>query len=175
MKYLFLSFALSFFPISIGKQMIDTKKSVVTFEVMNMKINTVEGSFKGMQGDIHFDADDLNSSYFIATIDASSIDTDNNKRDEHLKEADFFNVSKYPTIKFSSSAVVRSKKEGYYIAKGQLQIGETSKDVKIPFTYQNDTFKGSLKINRFDYKIGADYNTFLIAEDVNIDIQCITK
>lgn len=142
---------------------------------MNMKINTVEGTFKGMKGDIHFDANDLNSSYFKVTIDASTVDTDNSKRDEHLKEADFFNVSKYPTIKFTSSAIVRSKKEGYYIAKGQLQIGETSKEIKIPFTYQNDTFKGSLKINRFDYKIGTEYNTFLIAEEVNIGIQCVAE
>ena len=175
MKYLILSLAISFLPITIGKQTIDTVKSGVTFEVMNMKINTVEGSFKGMEGELQFDADDLENSYFKATIDASTVDTDNSKRDEHLKEADFFNVKKHATINFKSTAVVRSKKEGYFIAKGQLKIGEIAKEVKIPFTYQNDIFNGTLKINRLDYEIGTDYSAFLISEEVSIKIQCVAE
>ena len=175
MKYLILSLVISLIPITIGKQTIDTVKSGVTFEVMNMKINTVEGSFKGMKGDLQFDANDLDNSYFNATIDASTIDTDNSKRDEHLKEEDFFNVKKHKTIDFTSNAVVRSKKEGYFIAKGQLQIGEIAKEVKIPFTYQNGIFNGTLKINRLDYEIGTEYSAFLISEEVSIKIQCVTE
>jgi len=159
----------------LGKQKIKTMDSGVTFEVTNMKLNTVEGSFEGMKGDVNFNPKDLKNSSFEVTIDASTVNTNNSKRDKHLKNEDFFEVEKYPTIKFKSDAIVRSKKEGYFIAKGKLVIHGISKDIKIPFTYENGVFEGTLKVNRFDYGIGSEYSTFTISEEVSVNIKCVTE
>lgn len=175
MKNYMIGLVAIFFVVTLGKQEINTLDSGVTFEVVNMKLNTVEGSFKGMKGDVKFDPKDLKNSSFEVTIDAATIDTDNGKRDKHLKNEDFFNVEKYPTIKFKSNAVVRSKKEGYHIAKGKLTMHGISKDVKIPFTYKNGVFEGTIKVNRFDYGIGKEYSTFTISEQVEVTIKCITE
>lgn len=166
--------ALLFVATILGNQKIDTKKSGVTFEIGNMKIKTVEGSFNGMKGDVNFNPDDLKNSSFEVTIDASSVDTGNEKRDTHLKNEDFFDVEKYPTIKFKSYAVVRSKKEGYHIAKGKLTIHGITKDVKIPFTYKDNIFEGTLKVKRFDYNVGKDMNTMMVSNEAIVKITCIT-
>lgn len=175
MKSYMIGIVALLFVATLGKQEIKTADSGVTFEVGNMKINTVEGSFKGMKGEVNFDPNDLKNSSFEVTIDAATVDTDNGKRDEHLKNEDFFEVEKYPTIQFKSDAVVRSKKEGYHIAKGKLTMHGVTKAVKIPFTYKNGIFEGTLKINRFDYKVGAEYGTFTISEEVSVKIKCATE
>lgn len=163
------------FVVTLGKQEINTQESGVTFEIGNMKVNTVEGSFDGMKGDVNFNPKDLKNSSFEVTIDAATVNTGNSKRDKHLKQDDFFGVEKYPTIKFKSDEVVRSKKEGYHIAKGNLTIRNISKAVKIPFTYKNGVFEGTLKINRYDYSIGKEYNTFTISEETTVKIVCKTE
>ncbi|MFK7949551.1 MAG: YceI family protein [Saprospiraceae bacterium] len=175
MKSYMLGIFTILFMVTLGKQEINSVDSGVTFEVGNMKINTVEGSFKGMKGDVNFNPKDLKNSSFEVTIDAATVDTDNNKRDEHLKNKDFFEVEKYPTIKFKSDAIVRSKKEGYHIAKGKLTIHGVSKDVKIPFTHKSGIFEGTLKVNRFDYNVGKATSTFMVSDEVTVKIICKTK
>lgn len=159
----------------LGNQEINQVESKVTFTIGNMKINTVEGTFTGMKGDVDFDKNNLKKSSFKVTIDAATVKTDSEKRDAHLRNEDFFEVEKYPTIKFKSSAVVKSKKEGYYIAKGKLTIKNVTKDVKIPFTYTNKTFNGTLKIKRLDYGVGVDMSKFMVSDEAEIEITCITK
>ena len=159
----------------LGNQTINDTKSNVTFSIGNMKFKTVEGTFSGMKGDVDFDKNNLKSSSFDVTIDVATVNTDNEKRDAHLRNEDFFEVEKYPTIRFNSTAVVKSKKEGYYIAKGKLTIKNTTKDVKIPFTYKDKVFKGTLKINRFDYAVCVDISTFMVSEEATINITCVTE
>lgn len=160
---------------TMGGQQINETKSNVTFTVGNMKIKSVNGTFAGMKGDVKFDKNDLKSSSFNVTIDAATVNTDNEKRDEHLKTDDFFGVKKYPTIEFKSSAIVKSKKEGYHIAKGKLTMHGVTKEVKIPFTYANKTFKGSLKVKRLEYGVGAETGTFMVSDEVAINITCVTE
>lgn len=159
----------------LGNQEIVGTKSKVSFSIGNMKVNTVEGSFTGMKGEVNFDKNNLKTSSFNVTIDVASVNTDNTTRDNHLKNEDFFEVKKYPKIRFKSSAVVKSKKEGYYIAKGKLTIKDVTKDVKIPFTYENKIFKGTLKVDRFDYGVGVDMSTFMVSKEATIEIVCVTK
>ena len=175
MKNYMLGVVAFFFVMTLGKQEINTNESRVTFEVMKMKVNKVEGSFKGMKGDVNFNPDDLKNSSFEVTIDVASVDTDNSLRDKHLRSEDFFEVEKYPTIKFKSSSIVRSKKQSYYIAKGKLTIRDVTKDIKIPFTYENNTFQGNLSIDRFTYDVGKGISASVVSKEVTVKITCKTE
>lgn len=154
----------------IFAQQIDTKASKITFEITNMKVNTVEGTFTGMKGTVKFNSSDLSNSNFDVCIDAASVDTKNKKRDDHLRTEDFFDVEKHPTICFKSSEIIKTK-EGY-LTKGKLTMHGVTKTVDIPFTYANETLTGKLNLNRFDYKVGEDTNTFMVDDEVELTIIC---
>ena len=95
-------------------------------------------------------------------FDATSINTDNKTRDEHLQSPDFFDVAKFPNITFTSSKI--SKKAGKIMVQGSLDMHGVKKDVTIPFELTtgkngagNDTwtYDGSVKINRNDWGVGT--------------------
>ena len=170
-KAIVLSAMMLMMSIGAFAQTIDAKKSTVTFEISNMKVNTVEGSFTGLKGTVNFDASKLSTSSFEVCIDASSVDTDNTKRDDHLRNEDFFHVEKYPTICFSSTSI---KKDGKgFKATGDLTMLGVTKEVVLPFTFKNNKLIGSLTLNRFDYKLGEETNTFMVGETVEIEIKCM--
>lgn len=133
---------------------------------------TVEGKFKGFSGTLKFDPNNLASSSINVSVDATTLDTDNNLRNKHLKEKeDFFNVVKYPLLKMKTTKI---EKEGSnFVGYFDLTIKETTKAVKIPFTFKqegnNATFQGSAVINRRDWSVGggtwgmSDNVTFTIA------------
>ena len=83
---------------------IDPVHSAINFKVRHF-FSFVNGTFKKFDGTITFDPDHPEKSSVTATIDASSIDTQNEKRDEDLRSADFFDAAKYPTITFKSKSV----------------------------------------------------------------------
>src|SRR5579862_6707551 len=111
------------------------------------------GEFKGLKGTISFDPNDLGSSKFDATIDVASINTGNGMKNTHAKSEKWFDAEKYPTIEFTSSAITKTA-DGYE-AKGILSMHGVQKEVVIPFTFQDNTFKGSLTVNRLDYNINT--------------------
>ena len=108
-------------------------------------------------------------------IDASSVNTGNEKRDNHLKSDEMFNVEEYPTITFASNSI--EKTEDGYLAKGQLTLMGVTKDVELPFNYfgKQDTpwgfpsaaFAGAIIINKNDY--GLTYGGTMLGEDVRIE------
>ena len=88
------------------------KESKIEFSIKNFGINT-KGSFSGLKGDILFDDKNPSSSSFNVSVDASTIDTDNNMRDSHLKKEEYFNVEKYPAITFTSSKITKTEDSSY--------------------------------------------------------------
>ncbi|UII29586.1 YceI family protein [Fulvivirga ulvae] len=162
-------FLLSVFQLTA--QSINTDNSIVNFEISNMKINAVEGTFKGMSGTIKFDPDNLKLSDFDVCIDASTVNTGNKKRDAHLLTADFFNAEKYPKICFQSTLITRSG-HGYEV-KGKLTMHGVVKDVTIPFAVSGSQLTGTLKVKRLDYKIGEETGTFMVGDEVDITITCV--
>ena len=82
------------------KWAIDPTHSEITFKVKHLMISNVKGEFKTFQGTI--DGEDFTKATISANIDASSISTNNDDRDTHLKSPDFFEVEKYPEITFCS-------------------------------------------------------------------------
>ena len=156
----------------IFAQSINQEASKVTFEIGNMRFRTVEGTFSGMSGTVQFNEQNIGNATFEVCIDAKSIDTGNNKRDNHLRKEDFFHVEKYPTICFQSKSIAKSA-DGF-TAEGTLTMHGVSKTVQIPFTYTNKTFKGTLSLERLDYEVGPG-SGLMVDKTVDLEIVCILQ
>ena len=171
-SFLFLSILL--FQFSVYAQTIDNDKSVVDFKVGNMGgMNSVKGTFTGFSGKVKFDPKQLDASKIDVCIDASTINTKNNKRDEHLKSEDFFDIEKYPKICFTSTEITKHPQG--YVAKGKLNMHGVTKTVEIPLIFENNKLTGMITIDRFDYKVGEDTGTFMVGTEVKIVIHCVLK
>jgi polyisoprenoid-binding protein YceI len=138
---------------------IDPAHSTVGFNVKHMMVSTVPGRFTQFEGVIVYDDKDPSKSSVTATIKTASITTDNEARDKHLKTGDFFEVEKYPEIKFVSKKV--EKRGDKWVAIGDLTMKDVTKQVEIPFELNKmETPRGKvigvdgeLKINRQDYHV----------------------
>lgn len=106
---------------------LDKPHSYVGFKVKHLAISKVTGSFGSFDGVVNYDENDLMKSSVEVTIDAASISTANEKRDGHLKSADFFDVENYPTLKFVSKKIKKSG-DGLKIV-GDLTIHGVTKEV----------------------------------------------
>lgn len=111
------------------------------------------GQFTGVRGAINFDPNDLATSKFVDSIDVATINTGNGMKNTHAKSEKWFDAEKYPTIIFASSAITKTATG--YEAKGMLTMHGVQKEVVIPFTFDNNVFKGSLMVNRLDYNINT--------------------
>lgn len=111
------------------------------------------GQFSGLKGTISFDPNDLASSKFDASIDVATINTGNGMKNTHAKSEKWFDAEKYPMIQFTSSAI--TKTASGYEAKGTLNMHGVQKEIVIPFTFDDNIFKGSITVNRLDYNINT--------------------
>ncbi len=111
------------------------------------------GEFKGLKGAINFDPNHLATSKFNVIIDVASINTGNGMKNTHAKSAMWFDAEKYPVISFTSSSI--TKTAGGYEAKGTLSMHGVSKEIVLPFTFDNNVFTGSFEVNRLDYNVNA--------------------
>ncbi|MDF3130168.1 YceI family protein [Kiritimatiellaeota bacterium B1221] len=106
---------------------VDKSHSEVHFSVSHMVVSKTKGEFSEFDAEVEVVDDKLVS--VKATIPVSSIDTDNEKRDNHLKSADFFNAEKYPDILFESTAVKDGK------LHGKLTIMETTQEIVLDLEF----------------------------------------
>jgi len=150
-------------------------ESSVRFSLKNFGFKT-GGSLNAPEGDIIFNPDDLTKSSFRVTLKAESIDTDNESRDAHLKEAAYFDVKNYPLIRFVSSSVTETGKKGSYQTLGTLTVKNKSKEITMPFTVEKNgngwVFSGSFKMNRKDYDIGGSST---LSDEVTVDIKVVAR
>ena len=124
-------FAAAALPVAANEFTIDSVHSSVGFEVEHMVVSTVRGSFNEFEGTIYLDDQDLTKSSVEVTIDAASVFTANEQRDDHLRSADFFDVENHPKITFKSGSI---KKDGArYVAVGNLSIRGNTRLVELPF------------------------------------------
>lgn len=131
--------------------------------------NNPSGVFSLIKGDIIFDANKLPESKFNVEIDANSINTGNGLKNRHAKGDGWFDVKKYPRIKFSSTQIIKSSTG--YIAIGILDMHGVQKQISIPFTYEDNVFEGSFNVNRLDYKIGTlEGNASKASIDIKVEI-----
>jgi len=112
---------------------LDPTHSRVGFEISHMVISTVSGRFKEVSADVKLDEENLAKSSVSVTVQAKSIDTDEPKRDDHLRSPEFFDVAKFPTITFASSSIKAAGGEKYKLS-GDLSIHGISKPVTLDAT-----------------------------------------
>jgi polyisoprenoid-binding protein YceI len=142
------------------------------------------GQFRDFDAVINIDRAKPAASNVEFTVQAASIDTDNENRDKHLKSADFFDVEKYPTISFKSTAVKPSSKKDVYDVTGNLSIHGVTKQVTLPVAFlgfgkdgrgnSKAGFEIETTVNRKDYGIvwnrTLDEGGLLLGEDVKVTI-----
>jgi polyisoprenoid-binding protein YceI len=132
--------------------------SSVIFAIKNFGFNT-GGSFAGLQGAIVFDPQNAAGSSFDVSVDAASVNTDNNARDNHLREESYFDVKNYPRIRFVSTSISAPDKSGHYTVTGKLTIKNTTREISFPFVAtpmgSDYIFKGEFPLNRKDFGIGG--------------------
>ncbi|WP_259068629.1 YceI family protein [Mucilaginibacter sp. X4EP1] len=142
--------------------------SSLKFTVQNLGFD-VDGTFNGFQGKLLFDPQNPSAASFDVTIDATTVNTDNHLRDEHLRAEGYFDVKNYPRIRLVSSKV--SGKNGAYSLTGQLTIKGKTQQVSFPFTAtptaDGYNFKGSFKIKRKDFDVGG---TSTISNELTVDL-----
>lgn len=153
------------------KSIIDTSHSKVSFSIKKLGFITIKGAVSDIQGDIVFNENDLESSYFKVSVSTVTIDTGNTKRDEHLKSNDFFYVKEFPIISFQSTSI--KKENDHFIAVGELTMLNKTQEIRIPFISQNGALIGNFKINRLDYELGKKFPTYIVGKTVQINIHAI--
>ncbi len=156
-------------------QQIDAINSFIEFEIGNMIFSSVEGKITGMSGTVNFDPSNVNNSKFNVCIDPSTVNTDNESRDEHLKNEDFFDITAYTTVCFTSSKV--EKTGAGYKTTGKLTLYDTTKEAVIQFVQNGKKLEGTMEINRFDYNLGVkEYDgTKMVDDMVEIKVVCVLK
>ena len=169
--------------IPAGTWAIDPSHSEVSFSVRHLMVSKVRGTFDTFTGNIVIDADPLKSSV-SAEIDAASINTRDENRDNHLRTNDFFDIENHPKWNFKSTEIRQGGKGGYLV-DGTLTIKGASKPVtldmellgtnKDPWGNTKAGFSATTVINRKDF--GVEWNApletggVLVGEDVTITLE----
>lgn len=164
------------------KWVLDPTHSELTFKVKHLMITNVKGEFRKFDASIHSDGEGFGNATVSATIDASSIDTNNGDRDAHLRSADFFDVETHKDITFKGTDFIMLDEHNYQL-KGILGIKginnkvildvEFGGFVKDPYGNEKAGFSISGKFNRKDW--GLNWNAALetggvmVSEEVRIN------
>jgi polyisoprenoid-binding protein YceI len=166
---------------------LDASHSKMSFAVVHAMVSETEGRFKMFDGSVSSKSDmDFTDANINFTVDAASINTEDDKRDGHLKSPDFFDVAKFPSITFKSTSMKPTGKgKTSYEVEGDLTMHGVTKKVKFmaigaaktvkdPYGNIKNGFKVTGKINRKDF--GLTWNAALeaggvmVSEDVDISL-----
>jgi len=145
-----LSLALPPTPAQASDWTIDGAHSAVSFKIRHMMVSWVRGTFDKVSGTIHLDHDKLEATTAQVSIDAASVDTGNDRRDKHLRDDDFFDVVKHPTITFKSTSVRKVGEDSLELV-GDLTLLETTREVVLVVT----DIATPIKLRRGGMKSGA--------------------
>jgi polyisoprenoid-binding protein YceI len=165
-----------------GDYDIDAVHSRLGFAAKHAMVTTVRGKFNTYAAEVHLDEDNVANSSATIEIDASSVDTGNETRDDHIRNADFFEVETYPKITFVSTSAEK-KNDADFVLHGDLTIKGVTKPVSIDFEKTGAAvdpwgnfrvgFEGKTKIDRTDW--GVSFNAplgsggLVISEKVTLE------
>ncbi len=169
---------------------VDKTHSKVGFSVTHLVITDVEGYFKNYDATITTQGDDLTTASIDFTINTSSIFTDNNDRDNHLRSDDFFNAEKYPNMIFKGKSMKKISENKYKLI-GDFTIRDVTKQVELDVKYNGTVkdpwgntkagFKVTGEIDRFDYNLkwnkAIEAGSLVVGKEVElvIDLQLVKK
>ena len=161
---------------------VDKLHSNVKFTVTHMIVSEVEGSFRVFDGSLIASKADLSDAKINFSVDVASVNTDNEMRDGHLKNDDFFNAEKYPKMTFVSKSM-KPLGGNKYALSGDLTIRDVTKPVTFDVTYggqiKNGTgakagFKAKTTIDRLEYGLKwaktVEAGGLAVGKDVEITV-----
>jgi len=177
---LFLTAGLTF---AQTKWSFDKAHSEIGFSVTHLIISEVDGHFDNFEGNVTTNGKNFEDAKIEFTAETNSINTNNEQRDNHLKNDDFFNASKYPEMIFVSKSFKKVDGNKYKLV-GNLTIRNTTKEVVLnvkhngtivdPWGNTKAGFKVTGEINRFDF--GLKWNALMeaggavVGETVDLEI-----
>ena len=143
---------------------VDTGHSALIFGIQHIGLGNTYGRFNDFSGTITFDAEDLAGSAVRIAAKIGSIDTDNTKRDSHLRAADVFDAATYPEMSFVGTGFTATERDDHYTVSGTLTIRGISKEIIVPFHKVGEAehfakkpaigFEGEFIINPHDFGVG---------------------
>lgn len=166
-----------------GEYTVDQSHSNVMFTIRHL-VSKVSGQFKDFEGNFNFDDKKPEMSSVKFSINAASIDTQNSRRDEHLKGADFFDVTKFPKLTFTSTKVTKES-EGRYKLEGNMSLHGVTKPVSYDVEYlgadkdpkgtKRAGFVAKTRISRKDFGLTwtktVESGGLLVGDEVEITLQ----
>ena len=167
----------------------DLTHSSIGFHVRHLMVSKVHGRFHTWSGKLELDEADLTKSRIAVTIDASSVDTKEDKRDAHLRSPDFLDVEKFPAITFHSTAIARDGED--YNVTGDLTIHGVTKQVvlavegglqvKDPWGGTRTGFSAKTVISRKDFgltwNVALEAGGFVVGDklEITLEIEAVRK
>ena len=163
---------------------LDKAHSSVGFSVRHLVISKTTGKFDDFTGTIVFDGKNFAAASVELTVQMASVDTDDEKRDEHLRSADFFETEKFPTMDFKSKKVTKGEGDAFTIT-GDLTIKGVTKEVTFdcqfpgvvndPWGNTKAGFSAMTQINRQDFGVtwskSLDGGGLVVGDDVDVMIE----
>ena len=147
-----------------GTWQIDPRHSSAQFSVRHLGVSTVRGAFTKVSGSANFDPADPSKGSLDATIDAASVDTRVEMRDNDLRSPNFLDVQKFPTITFHSKQI-KAAGSGKLLITGDLTIRGVTKEVVLDV----DGPTGPIKEPMGNQRIGASATTKIIRQDFGVN------
>jgi polyisoprenoid-binding protein YceI len=170
---------LAFKPVADSTWTVDPAHSKLGFAVTHMMVSDVEGTFKKFTATVTGTKDDFSDAVVNLSADVTSVTTDNDARDNHIKGADFFNVAQFPTMTFKSTSFKKVADKTYKVT-GDLTLKGVTKSVTLDATLRgtyvnkqsNKTvagFKVSGVVKRKDFGIGANFPSAAVSDEVTLN------
>jgi len=163
---------------------IDTSHTVVEFSVRHLGLASVKGTFHDLTGEVEVDEEDLTKSRGRVEIAVASIDTADERRDNHLRGADFFDADNYPSITFATRRILHER-DNRYAVEGDLTVHGVTRPVTLqtelsdfisdPWGNRRAAVTVSAEINRVDFGLGwnqvLEAGRLLVGEKVKISAE----
>ncbi|MBC7863059.1 MAG: YceI family protein [Bacteroidia bacterium] len=135
---------------------VDASHSKLGFSVTHMMVSETEGKFKIYEGKVSSATEtDFTNATIEFSVDVNSINTDDEKRDGHLKSDDFFNAEKFPKMTFKSTSMKAGKVKGTYVLEGNLTIRDVTKKVSLTVTTSGKSVKDPYGMTRMGFKVNG--------------------
>jgi len=156
---------------------VDAGHSSIDFKVRHMMVSYTKGTFDEFNGNFEYNPQTKHLSKLFGNVNTSSVNTKDDKRDEHLRSADFFNVKKYPKmqlelIKHSGDSAIFNLTIKGITKKVEFKVAELSALVKDPWGYKKSGFTLSATINRKDFNLNfnkvLDNGGLAVGDDVKM-------
>lgn len=155
--------------IATTKWVLDTSHSDVQFKIKHLMISTVTGQFNKFSGSVETDSEDFTNAKVFFIADISSISTNNEQRDAHLKNSDFFDATNFPELIFESDSIEKISDDEYKL-RGTLTMRGISKKITL-----NATFGGITKDPWGNTKAGFSVTGKINRQDFGISFGAVTE